>query len=109
MRRRNLTMGEMSQFMAEEYGTANFARKKRRGGSLRDRLRRKKSPKRSKLALAAQLGAGAAALGGTGYLAGTKRGRGLVKSGYGMGKGLGQRTVRSGQRLADRMRGMDMR
>jgi hypothetical protein len=91
MRRRSLTMGEMSEFMAQEYGTANFARKARRT--------RGKRGKRSSLtsnavvgrSLTGRLARGAAVAGAIG-LGGTKRGRGLVRSGYGAASGA----VRSG-------------
>lgn len=81
MRRRNLTMGEMSEYMAQEYGTANFARKssrrkRRKGGSS---LTSNAVVGRSLTGRLARGGALAAAIG----LGGTKRGRGLVKSGYG--------------------------
>lgn len=74
MRRRNLTMGEISEYMAQEYGTANFARKsgKRRGKSRKTLLGSTLSGRLVR--------AGAAA--GVAGLVGTKGGRGLIAKGY---------------------------
>ena len=72
MRNRNLTMGEMAEFMIQEAQPAEFARK-------RKRRRRRKGTSRGKM-----IGGGAAILaGGAGaaYLGGTRSGRGLARKG----------------------------
>ena len=109
MTNRNLTMGEMSEFMAlQETGTANFARKKRRGLS---RKRRRSVKSRvigsSALGRAARLGAVGATVG----IGGTKKGRGLVKSGYEMaGTQVGRAKSAAGSAYgAGRQRFLDTR
>lgn len=99
MRRRQLTMGQMSEYMAQENGTANFARKSSR------RKRRGKSSLTSNAVtgrtLAGRLTRGGIAATAIG-LGATKRGRGLVRSGYGAASRLAGDAAYQGKGMAYR-------
>jgi hypothetical protein len=94
MRRRSLTMGEISQYMAQEYGTANFARKPRRGRKRRGSLTSNAVVGRT---LGGRLARGAALAGAVG-LGATSKGRGLVSTGVRKGYGAVTQVGGAGRR-----------